>query len=110
MLYKNKCSGCGKCKEKCPHDLASCELCGECTVYCPNDVREICGGEYTVDEIVREVIKDKTLYDVSGGGVTLSGGECLIQADFCAELLKRLKEHGIHTAVDTAGHVPFASF
>ena len=54
---------------------------------------------------MKEILKDKTLYETSGGGVTLSGGECLMQADFCAELLKELKALGIHTAVDTCGFV-----
>jgi pyruvate formate lyase activating enzyme len=110
MFYKNKCGNCGKCKEKCPNSLKSCELCGKCTFYCPNDAREICGKEYTVDEVLREIRKDKTFYKTSGGGVTLSGGECLLQIDFLEAILKECKRNGIHTAVDTAGHVPFVCF
>ena len=110
MFYKNKCTGCGKCKEKCPNHLESCELCGKCTLYCPHDAREICGKEYTVDEVMREILKDKAFYDHSGGGVTFSGGECMLQIDFLEEILKTCKENGIHTAVDTAGHVPYEYF
>jgi pyruvate formate lyase activating enzyme len=110
MFYKNKCTGCGKCKEKCPNHLESCELCGKCTLYCPHDAREICGKEYTVDEVMREILKDKVFYETSGGGVTFSGGECMLQIDFLIEILKKCKENGIHTAVDTAGHIPFESF
>lgn len=110
MFYKNKCTGCGKCKEKCPNHLESCELCGKCTLYCPHDAREICGKEYTVDEVMREILKDKAFYDHSGGGVTFSGGECMLQIDFLEEILKVCKENGIHTAVDTAGHVPYEYF
>ena len=110
MFYKNKCGNCGKCKEKCPNSLESCELCGKCTFYCPNDAREICGKEYTVDEVLREIRKDKTFYKTSGGGVTFSGGECLLQIDFLEAILKECKRNGIHTAVDTAGHVPFVCF
>ena len=110
MFYKNKCTGCGKCKEKCPNHLESCELCGKCTFYCLHDAREICGKEYTVDEMMREILKDKAFYDNSDGGVTFSGGECMLQIDFLEELLKACKENGIHTAVDTAGHVPFEYF
>ena len=110
MFYKNKCTGCGKCKEKCPNHLESCELCGKCTLYCPHDAREICGKEYTVDEVMREILKDKAFYDHSGGGVTFSGGECMLQIDFLEEILKTCKENGIHTAVDTAGCVPFEYF
>ena len=58
----------------------------------------------TVDEVLNVALLDKEFYLKSGGGVTLSGGECLIQADFCAELLKKLKEHGVNTAVDTCGY------
>ncbi len=110
MFYKNKCTGCGKCKEKCPYALESCTLCGKCTLYCPHDAREICGKEYTVDQLLREVLKDKTFYETSGGGVTFSGGECMLQIDFLEEILKVCKENGIHTAVDTAGHVPYEYF
>lgn len=110
MFYKNKCTGCGKCKEKCPNALETCDLCGKCTLYCPHDAREICGKEYTVDEVLREVLKDKTFYENTGGGVTFSGGECMLQIDFLTEILKACKESGIHTAVDTAGHVPYESY
>ena len=110
MFYRNKCKGCGKCKEKCPHSLEACELCGNCTLYCPNDAREICGREYTVEEVLKEILKDKVFYDTSGGGVTFSGGECMLQIDFLEQILKECKKNGIHTAVDTAGHVPYGNF
>ena len=69
MFYKNKCTGCGKCKEKCPHALRECELCGKCALFCPSDAREICGKEYVVDEVMREILKDMPLYENTGGGV-----------------------------------------
>ena len=59
MFYKNKCTGCGKCQEKCPNELKKCDLCGKCALYCPYNAREICGKEYTVGEVLREVLKDK---------------------------------------------------
>ena len=110
MFYKNKCMGCGKCREKCPHNLESCDLCGKCSLFCPQDARDICGKEYTVDEVLKEVLKDKAFYETSGGGVTFSGGECMLQIEFLTKILKACKENGIHTAVDTAGHVPFEIF
>jgi len=110
LFYKNKCTGCGTCKQKCPHSLASCELCGACALYCPSHAREICGREYTLEEIFGEVKKDKIFYESSGGGVTFSGGECMLQIEFLFEILKKCKENGIHTAVDTAGCVPYAYF
>ena len=67
------------------------------------------GKEVTIDELMPTLLEDADFYRTSGGGVTLSGGECLLQADFCAGLLKRLKENGISTAVDTCGYVPKAS-
>ena len=109
MFYRDKCTGCGKCKEICPTP-DNCILCGKCTFYCPADARKICGKKYTVDEVFAEIIKDKAYYDNSDGGVTFSGGECMLQIDFLAEILKKCKENGIHTAVDTAGHIPFESF
>ena len=96
-------------KKVCPAP-DSCTLCGKCTFYCPMDARKVCGKEYTVDEIFNEIIKDKAYYDHSGGGVTFSGGECMLQIEFLQEILKKCKENGIHTAVDTAGHVPFENF
>lgn len=109
MFYKDKCIGCGKCKEICPTP-DNCTLCGKCTVYCPIEARQVCGKEYTVEEIFKEVVKDKAFYNNSGGGVTFSGGECMLQVDFLFEILKKCKENGIHTAVDTAGNIPFESF
>ena len=110
MFYSNKCIGCGTCKKKCPHGLEACELCGTCSLYCPTDARQLCGKEYTVEEVMKEILKDRSFYDASGGGVTFSGGECMLQIDFLEELLKACKQNGIHTAVDTAGHVPYEYF
>lgn len=110
LFYQNKCTGCGTCRQKCPNAQAFCDLCGTCTLYCPAHAREICGREYTLDEVLCEVKKDKRFYESSGGGVTFSGGECMLQVEFLAKLLRLCKQNGIHTAVDTAGHVPYASF
>ena len=110
MFYRNNCTGCGKCKEVCPNHLKKCDFCGRCELFCPHDARKICGREYTVDEVFSRVVKDKSLYENSGGGVTFSGGECMLQIDFLTEILKACKENGIHTAVDTAGHVPYERF
>ena len=110
LFYRNRCTNCGKCKEKCAYNLEKCDFCGKCALFCPRDAREICGREYTVDEVMREIVKDKAFYENSGGGVTFSGGECMLQIDFLEQMLKRCKEEGIHTAVDTAGHVPFNYF
>lgn len=101
LLYPDKCTGCGRCKSITADDA---------DFFCYNDAKEICGKDYSVDEVFAEVIKDKTFYDNSNGGVTFSGGECMLQIDFLLEILKKCKENGIHTAVDTAGHIPWESF
>ena len=110
MFYQNRCTGCGKCKEKCPHCLEHCDACGNCVIYCPSDARSVCGKEYSVDDVLSVILKDKIFYETSGGGVTFSGGECMLQADFLVELLKKCKEDHIETAVDTAGHISFETF
>ena len=101
LFYKNKCTGCRRCKDL-PVDNES--------FFCFNDAKEICGKEYTVDEVLSEILKDKAYYQTSGGGVTFSGGECMLQIDFLTEILKKCKENKIHTAVDTAGHIPYEFF
>ena len=77
---------------------------------CFTGAKEICGKEYTIHELLTEIIKDKVFYDASGGGVTFSGGECMLQIDFLKKLLKKCKEANIHTAVDTAGNLPWEYF
>lgn len=98
------------CEKICPNNLKSCDLCGKCTFYCINDARELCGKEYTREELFDEIIKDKHFYNSSNGGVTFSGGECMLQIDFLTEILKLCKQANIHTAVDTAGNVPYDYF
>ena len=109
LLYKNKCIGCGKCEKICPNTLKTCDFCGKCSIFCPADAREVCGKEYSTDEILSEVLKDKDYYK-DNGGVTFSGGECMLQIDFLEEVLRLCKDNGIHTAVDTAGNVPWEYF
>jgi len=117
-LEKN-CTHCGRCSLVCPtgahymteehkhgFDRKKCIKCGKCTEVCYGKNLTLYGKEMTVEEILDELLSDEDFYSSSNGGVTLSGGECLLQADFCGELLKRLKEKGIHTAVDTCGFVP----
>ena len=101
MFYGDKCMGCGRC----------CNLTVEDENFiCFNDAKEICGREYTADEVLKEILKDKSFFENSGGGVTFSGGECMLQIDFLSEILKKCKENSIHTAVDTAGCVPWENF
>ena len=113
----NKCIGCGRCVEVCPqgaHEMSPeghvfhrerCIGCGKCEEVCLGSALLYYGKEVTVEEVLPLLLEDRDFYESSDGGVTLSGGECLMQADFCAALLKALKENGIHTAVDTCGFV-----
>lgn len=110
MLYTDKCISCGKCAEMCKSGEKDCVFCGKCELFCPTDARKICGKEYTPEEVLAEALKDKAFYENSGGGVTFSGGECMLQTEFLCEILKKCKENGIHTAVDTAGNVPWEYF
>lgn len=116
--YENKCIGCGECASVCEHsahhmvddihilDREQCTACGKCAEVCLGTALKFYGKTMTVDELMPLIMEDLEFYENSGGGVTLSGGECLMQADFCAELLEKLRKKGVHTAVDTCGFVP----
>ena len=93
-FFAHKCIGCGECRRD-----------GFRYEDCPREARLLYGQQITVEELLPTLLEDRDFYETSGGGVTLSGGECLMQADFCAALLRALKEEGIHTAVDTCGFV-----
>jgi len=106
LFYKGKCMGCGLCAAC---EKTVCSVCGECAKNCPTGAREIVGKTYTVSELYRQIQKDMSFYGQTGG-VTFSGGECMLQATPLTKVLKLCKENGIHTAVDTAGYVPFEHF
>jgi len=108
LKYKKKCTGCGMCAEVCVRK--PCALCGRCGQVCPNSARKLCGEELTLDQVFSRIQGEKAFFDASRGGVTCSGGECMLQTDFVRELLRLCKQDGIHTAIDTAGHVPWSSF
>jgi pyruvate formate lyase activating enzyme len=91
-------------------DRSVCDNCGECAAVCYPKALALCGTEYTVEDLAQRLRKDMPFYEHSGGGVTISGGEPLCQPQFVLQLLKRLKECGIHTALDTSGYVPFEAF
>jgi len=120
MYQAEKCVGCGACVAVCPRQAVSmgpdgrsvtnrqlCDNCGACAEVCKPKAREISGKLMTVDEVYKEVAKDTLFYNTSGGGVTLTGGEVLAQPEFAAAILKKCRENGIMTAVETCG---FASW
>lgn len=114
LFYAEKCVGCRRCQAVCPagchsfdegvhrFDREKCRQCFRCTaVRC--DALARTGNPLSTREVLAEVEKDRVFYENSGGGVTLSGGEPLLQIDFATELLKTAKESGLHTAVETCG-------
>ena len=110
-----RCLGCDTCLSACPDgcltrteaglfiDRERCQGCGKCSEACPAGAIELLGRQVSVDELLGELRKDRAYYDASGGGVTLSGGEPTLQADFVEALLRGLKAEGIATALDTCG-------
>ena len=110
-----KCMNCRICEKECSNNQHifsdshiflrdSCEKCGKCTLLCPTGALEICGKDITDEEVINEVLRDKDFYMQSGGGITLSGGEPLMQYEFSLEILKKSKEAGLHTAIETSGY------
>ena len=75
----------------------------QCASVCPNEARILAGRTMTAEEVFQEVKKDEIFYKNSGGGVTLSGGEPLAQAEFSASILRLCKQAGLHTAIETTG-------
>ena len=120
LLYAPvKCIHCGRCVALCPEhhriegdDLVlvreGCKGCGRCVENCPSGALSMSGKRMTLDEVWREAVRDRRYYRTSGGGVTLSGGECLLQPEFAAALLERCRSENIHTAVETALFVPWS--
>jgi pyruvate formate lyase activating enzyme len=119
MFRPNLCAQCLACLSVCEQgaisaadgavstDLDKCTLCEACAQVCCTDAREIVGREMTVTQVMAEIERDIAFYDESGGGVTFSGGEPLLQRDFLLALLQACKEKDIHTAVDTSGFAPW---
>ncbi|MCK5251242.1 MAG: glycyl-radical enzyme activating protein [Spirochaetaceae bacterium] len=123
MYYRKQCISCGRCVEACHTDAihdaqpfrfvtdhVKCDLCGKCIDVCFTNSRKIIGRQIPLDEIMGELRKDKPFYDESGGGVTFSGGEPLLQAEAVQYLARSCREEGINTALETAGFVPWSVF
>jgi len=107
---EGRCIRCGSCLRACKaggvENRLLCVLCGDCVEACPTGAREIVGRVYTVDELLLELEKDRDFYQESGGGVTFSGGEPLLQANFLVSVLASCRARELHTAVDTTGFAP----
>lgn len=119
QVYLDRCIGCGRCVVACGHggqhldngertyDRDVCVGCGQCAAECFAGALEISGRQMTVDEVVAEVVKDEVYYRHSGGGITFSGGEAVLQTDFLREVLTACQARDLHVAVDTAGNYPW---
>ena len=118
---ESKCIGCMRCARVCPcHDEADtatgrpdwekCTACFRCVDACLSGARIPYGRRMRVDEVVKQVLKDKPFYENSHGGVTLSGGEACCQPAFSAGILSNCRKYGIHTSLETSGHVQWDIF
>lgn len=116
LFYRaSRCIVCGVCEDICPEgaifasgaeyltDSVRCKVCGKCTEACPGEARELVGRSVSLEEVVDEIQKDQLYYEESGGGVTISGGEPLMQPEFLIDLLRVCGNLGIHRAIDTSG-------
>jgi pyruvate formate lyase activating enzyme len=114
----DKCTSCGRCVAACSSgvhsvvdglhnvDFSRCTLAGTCVAVCPNDALSIVGRSMAIEEIMTVILRDKDYYEHSGGGVTISGGEPMTQFEITRALLHECKAQGLHTTLDTCGHVP----
>jgi len=115
MYIFKRCIQCGECVRACPkkaltlvdqrivRDPELCDLCGICTEVCPTLALELVGEQMTPDQLMARIESDRVFFDESGGGVTFSGGEPLMQPEFLLEMLQRCHAAGVHTVVDTSG-------
>lgn len=116
MYLANRCILCGECVKICAHGALSlqggrvvrnrstCTLCGACVAQCPSLALEMVGQSMSTGEVLAIIEKDRAFFEHSGGGVTFSGGEPLMQPEFLLEMLQICRQHQIHTAVDTSGY------
>mgnify|MGYP000939943664 CR=1 FL=1 len=122
LVSRPKCVSCGVCEQICSKGAMTvdangvtrvsenCDFCGECVKACRGRGLRIAGDEYTVDQLMEEVLKDEIFYISTGGGLTVSGGEPLSQYEFLKELLNRAQMRGINTAIETCGVAPEEHF
>jgi len=109
LFYRDKCIGCGRCGDICPECHTEegfvryrCRSCGRCAEACPAEALVLSGKEYTPEELFSIIEKDRKFFETSGGGVTFSGGECFVQADFLHEIASLCRSEGIKTMCETA--------
>lgn len=118
LVLADRCVGCLACVEACPQppvdrpdgspwtNRATCLVCGRCVAACTRGARRLVGRDVTAEALVDELERDRPFFEVSGGGITLSGGEPLMQAGFAFAVLEGCRARGLHTALDTSGAAP----
>ncbi len=121
-FHDHKCLHCGECVKICStgahrmhngrHEFLPqrCNACAACEDACPGAALHLFGKPASVQETAATLLEDRLFYQESGGGVTLSGGEPLLQSPFCRALLEAMQHEGIHTAMDTCGFAPWEAF
>lgn len=119
---EKKCVRCLNCIQSCPNHAISCsndkiyidphlcKQCKTCVHTCLNNALSIEGEAKSIEEITKIVLQDKDFYEESNGGITLSGGEAMVQPDFVYELVQELKKHQLHIAIETTGFIPSSTF
>ncbi len=106
-IKHTRCTHCGLCKRPCEHP--ECKPHGRCLHICPQNLISVAGKEWDSDALADKLLKHTEIYTQTGGGITLSGGEPLMQADFAAELLSKLKKK-VHLAIETSGYADSEAF
>ena len=118
-FFSHCCIQCYACRETCPKgailagperriDASLCDSCGNCVDSCMPGALRMIGKTWGTDDLLAEARKDRDFFVSSGGGITLSGGEPMLQAAFLEDFLPRLKGESIHVTLETCGHFPWA--
>jgi pyruvate formate lyase activating enzyme len=120
-FYSDLCIACGDCEDVCPEgaidlenpdriDRGRCTACSKCVEDCPTTALKTVGRYYSVDNLIERLLSDRVFYDTSNGGVTFSGGEPTLYMDYVGEVMRGLKDHGIHMAIQTSGMFSLSDF